>query len=164
MELAPRIHKGHSKGRTVPGSGTNCTHSLGRRLRRNCISFKTAFFPPVEREVHTWAWQGIQANMSLNTYFVLCIVLYTVTKRKTIGKIWMRREVKCPEGHYINCQFIPAWKERSNSSIIRQKHLNLMKQRRDQRGDGIFLCDRNRGLWVQLCLGMFQGQICYCRG
>lgn len=53
MELAPRIHEGHSKGRTVPGSRANGTHSLGRRLRRNCISFKTALFPPVEEwEVH----------------------------------------------------------------------------------------------------------------
>lgn len=47
MELAPRIHEGHSEGRTVPGSRANGTHSLGRRLRSNCVSFKTAFFPPL---------------------------------------------------------------------------------------------------------------------
>ena len=48
MELAPRIHEGHSEGRAVPGSRADSTHSLGRWFRRNCISFKTILFPPVE--------------------------------------------------------------------------------------------------------------------
>lgn len=48
MELAPRIHEWHSEGRTVPGSRADSTHSLGRWFRRNCISFKTILFPPVE--------------------------------------------------------------------------------------------------------------------
>lgn len=45
MELASRIHEGHSEGRTVPRSRADGTHSLGRRLRRNCISFKITLFP-----------------------------------------------------------------------------------------------------------------------
>lgn len=47
MKLAPRIHEGHSEGRTVPGSRADGTHSLGRRLRSNCLSFKPALFPPL---------------------------------------------------------------------------------------------------------------------
>jgi hypothetical protein len=46
MELSPRIHEGHSEGRAVARSRTDGTHSLGRRLRRKCISFKIALFPP----------------------------------------------------------------------------------------------------------------------
>lgn len=48
MELAPRIHEGHREGRTVPGSRADGAHSLGGRLGRNCVSFKTVLFPPVE--------------------------------------------------------------------------------------------------------------------
>jgi hypothetical protein len=47
MELSPRIHEGHSEGRAVARSRTDGTHSLGRRLRRKCISFKIALFPPL---------------------------------------------------------------------------------------------------------------------
>lgn len=66
MELAPRIHEGHSKGRTVPGSRADSTHSLGRWFRRNCISFKTILFPPVEQsEVLIAACQEVLMLTSL---------------------------------------------------------------------------------------------------
>lgn len=60
MELAPRIHEGHSEGRTVPGSRADSTHSLGRWFRSNCISFKTILFPPAEEsEVLIGAYQEV---------------------------------------------------------------------------------------------------------
>lgn len=46
MELAPSIHEGDSEGRTVPRSRTDSTHSLGRRFRRNRVSFKIILVPP----------------------------------------------------------------------------------------------------------------------
>lgn len=46
MELAPRIHKGNSEGRTVPRSRADSAHSLGSRFRRNCVSFKIILIPP----------------------------------------------------------------------------------------------------------------------
>lgn len=48
MELGPRIHKGNSEGRTVTRSRADSAHSLGRRFRRNYISFKIILVPPVE--------------------------------------------------------------------------------------------------------------------
>lgn len=77
MELAPRIHEGHSEGRTVPGSRANGTHSLGRRLRSNCVSFKTAFFPPVEEWASTClnlsASVGVNISWAPTVGYVLCI-------------------------------------------------------------------------------------------
>lgn len=77
MELAPRIHEGHSEGRTVPGSRANGTHSLGRRLRSNCVSFKTAFFPPVEEWASTClnlsASVGANTSRAATVGYVLCI-------------------------------------------------------------------------------------------
>lgn len=46
MELAPGIHEGNSEGRTVPRRRADSTHSLGRRFRRNCVSFKIILIPP----------------------------------------------------------------------------------------------------------------------
>lgn len=83
MELAPRIHKGHIEGRTVPRSRADCTHSLGRRFRRNCISFKTVVFPPVQKSSRYMSPStSVHANISLSIYNVLGIF----TNRKTIRK------------------------------------------------------------------------------
>lgn len=66
MELAPRIHKGNSEGGTVPRSRADSTHSLGRRFRRNCISFKIILVPPVEEtEVLIGACQEVFMLTSL---------------------------------------------------------------------------------------------------
>lgn len=66
MELAPSIHEGDSEGRTVPRSRTDSTHSLGRRFRRNRVSFKIILVPPVEEtEVLIGAWQEVFMLTSL---------------------------------------------------------------------------------------------------
>lgn len=62
MELAPGVHEGNSEGRAVPGSRADSTHSLGRWLRRNCISFKIILFPPF--------WTGpLSISMNLHKQF-----------------------------------------------------------------------------------------------
>lgn len=96
MKLAPRIHEGHSEGRTVPGSRADGTHSLGRRLRSNCLSFKPALFPPVkEPEVHIWARQ--QAFTQTFPEYLLCAMH---SHKQENSKKWfdMRHKRKCPSG------------------------------------------------------------------
>ena len=96
MELAPRIHEGYSEGRTVPGSRANGAHSLGRGLRSNCVSFKTALFPPVGgwgkymSEPVSKCWY----KHFPGTYCVLCIVHFH--KQEDVKKWFeMRHELKC---------------------------------------------------------------------
>ena len=104
MELASRIHEGHSEGRTVPGSRADGAHSLGRRLGRNCISFKTALFPPLEEpEVHILA--HTQVFIQTCPEYVLCVMycaMYFPKQEDDKERSDVRHEPKCLRGQAEN--------------------------------------------------------------
>ena len=98
MELAPRIHEGHSEGRTVPGSRANGTLSW-QEVQEQLRLFQNCFLPACRRmgkymsEPVSKCW----CKHFLGTYCGLCIVHFH--KQEDVKKQFeMKHELKCLQG------------------------------------------------------------------